>query len=134
MAPRRSRLTLRIDADALAVIRSVAARLGMTVSEYMVGRALADANTRNEAVGMTDRLDALESAITGAVGDHDARVGEAFDTLATRLAESVRAASDQQYQRINADLHSLNRALFAAVGKVQKQPAPTAVPPQTSKE
>lgn len=123
MAAKRKQLTLRVTPDAYALISDAANRLGIGVSTYVIGRALADAAERSAGDAVLDRIDALEHAVADAVNAQQERIESSLAALEPRVAAAVSKATDQLYARVNADLHGLNKSLGAVVLKASRQPA-----------
>lgn len=136
---KRKRLTVRVDAGALALIRDVADRLGVPVGAYIVTRAVADAEKQSAMAALGARMDALETALTTALEERDEHLAEALDALAERIGDGPGTPSSgvtvADLQRLSHAIESIvkhetgavQRSLFAAITKT-KNPAAASTP------
>lgn len=111
MSDRRVKASILMDPETHAAAKQVAARMGLTFADYVASRVLADVQRNTQAA----ELDALKSAVGGAIADLDARMSDAFDQLSQRIADATERALNEQRERTTADLHAINKSLFHVV-------------------
>jgi len=81
MSPVRKKITVRLGADELEEIRSMARRLGMTVNDFVLAQALLQARGGTTLDRITERMDALESSLANALDARDETLLQAIEGL-----------------------------------------------------
>lgn len=81
MSSFRKKITVRLAADELEEIRSVAHRLGMTVNDFVLAQALLPSRGGTTLDRVTERMDALETSLAGALDARDETLLQAIEGL-----------------------------------------------------
>ena len=81
MSSFRKKITVRLAAGELEEIRSVARRLGMTVNDFVLAQALLQARGGTTLDRITERMDALETSLAGALDARDETLLQAIEGL-----------------------------------------------------
>lgn len=114
--PATVRVTLRMDRRLHATAKGIAARMGVSLNDYVSARVAADAHDRLEV----DELATLRDGVASALARLDARFSESVSALGDQLANALRAALDEQRASTKADLHEINRALYKTLVQTKR--------------
>ena len=81
MSTVRKKITVRLGADELEEIRSMARRLGMTTNDFVLAQALLQARGGSTLERITERMDALESSLANALDAREETLLQAIEGL-----------------------------------------------------
>lgn len=89
MNTRTSKITVRVTPAEATAIRHGAAVCGVTLNDFVVGRVLASVSREAGVRVLGERLDALEAAVTDAIGQRDDALHESIDALGDRVKTNL---------------------------------------------
>lgn len=117
MADDRVKLTVRATPEQSRAVAIAARALGLTVNDYLLGRALDSAARDAEAARLSVRLDALEAGLAEALAAFRSDVKA---DLADALADALAEAGDATAAAIKEQADRTMRGLQSVVDYVQK--------------
>jgi hypothetical protein len=115
-------VSVRLTLDEHELIRATARRLGLTMTDFVVGQALLIARGGSTADRITARLDALEAAVAARILQSNATIVGAIEGLRESLKGEAAATRKSVREEARKDLQTLWAELAKRLPKAQ---APT---------